>query len=439
MRATFLAGILLLSGAVLFGQSISSPNDIVVFSVSASGSELPPGALARAGQEIRDVFVNLGSYTITSIDKHITQDEIATLMEKLKEYKSAGTGQGRDIGIGAPPLSSAEMRQLSRSLMIVVPVVTSYTPRPSSSGGYTAELETSFTFISGESADAVGHFSIRTIGLGPTAGAAASEALAEIPRQLVYEIRTVPQLRATPDIVEVGGSTVLIALGRTSGVRVGDELAVISSHELPSGRTVTERTGLLVVKEVKENISYAQVIYSRKPPRVGDRLAKIARVGFESSLYLHAVAATGPLGDIYSPVFAVGMLHTVTRGFYNLRPVLGFEVPFAAMSIGGSDSYSGPGLPLNVYVGAELNWRLWRFDIVPLAALGVGGVLPLSTTGRLSVSVGGGLAQVSVSYLITARLTAFVDVGMEQWFPLGVSSFSGWGGFYGGGGLSLTY
>ena len=174
MRATFLAGILLLSGAVLFGQSISSPNDIVVFSASASGSELPPGALARAGQEIRDVFVNLGSYTITSIDKHITQDEIATLMEKLKEYKSAGTGQGRKIGIEAPPLSSAEMRQLSQSLMIVVPVVTSYTPRPSPSGGYTAELETSFTFISGESADAVGHFSIRAIGLGPTAGAAAS-------------------------------------------------------------------------------------------------------------------------------------------------------------------------------------------------------------------------------------------------------------------------
>ena len=81
---------------------------------------------------------------------------------------------------------------------------------------------------------------------------------------------------------------------------------------------------------------------------------------------------------------------------------------------------------------------VWR-RIVPLAALGAGGVLPLSTTGRLSVSVGGGLAQVSVSYLITARLTAFVDVGMEQWFPLGVSSLSGWGGFYGGGGLSLTY
>ena len=37
------------------------------------------------------------------------------------------------------------------------------------------------------------------------------------------------------------------------GVRIGDEYAIMTSRILPSGHTVTDRTGLLIVKEVKEN------------------------------------------------------------------------------------------------------------------------------------------------------------------------------------------
>lgn len=439
MRTTLLAGILLLSGAVLFGQTVSGSKDITVFPLSANGTGLPQEALSGVDLLIRNVFVNLGTYRVTRGGKGLTQDDVAKLVEQLKEYTSTGSAPSHGAEVGALSFSSSEMRRLAGSFLVVVPVVASYTQTRSLSGGFTVELDTGFTFIDGARAEVVDHTAIKTVGVGRTALEAAREALDRMDSQLVYTVRALPGIRPAPRIVEVGRSTVLIEVGRSSGVHVGDEFAIISSRELPSGRTVTERTGLLLVKEVKKTISYARVIYARSRPKVGDRLKRLTRIGVESSLYSHVIAASRPTGTTHSPVFTVGTLHTVTRGLYNLRPVLGFEVPLAVTAIGGSDSYPGPGLPFNVFAGAELNWRLWRFDITPLAALGVGGTLPLSTAARLSVSLGGGLAQVSVSYLITARVKAFADVGLEEWLPLASSSLAAWGGFYGGVGVTVAY
>lgn len=439
MRTTLFAGILLLSATALFGQTISNRHDMVVFTLSPGSSGVPAGALSGVNQQIRDVFANVGPYVVTEMAHTLSEDEIPQLMERLKEHKTPGATASVEVIIGSARFSTAELQRLLDSRTIVVPVVTSYSVRPAHTEGFTVELDTSFTLINGQNENAVAHFAIKAIGVGPTADAATRNALGEIPRQLAYDVRTLPGFQPPTQIVGIGGSMVLIGLGRDKGVRVGDEFAVVSTHELPSGKRVTKRRALLLVKDVKENIAYARVIYSTARPSAGDRLEKISRIGFESSLYVHVVAATEPLASGYGPVFAVGTLHTVTRGLYNLRPILGFEVPLTSSAIGGTDSYSGPGLPLNVYAGAELNWRIWRIDITPLAAVGIGGTLPFSTTTRLTVTVGGGIIQISASYLITPKLKVFIDAGAEQWLPLGVTGLTGWGGFYGGIGVKLDY
>jgi len=436
MRKVLFAGLILLSGVSVFGQSISAKKDIAVFRLSHSSWEVPTNALAQVDQQIEDVFVNLGSFTVIGMDHRLAEDDIAQFVQALKERLQASTAIPEDFSLGKETFTKTELDRLAGSFLIVVPVLTSYSLQHAQRSGYTAELGTAFTFISGEESSSIAHVAIRTVGVGSTPVAAVRDAAASISQQLVYKVRGIPEFQLKIEVIEVTGNTVLIDFGRNKGVKVGDEYAFVTSRVLSSGRIVSDRTGLIVVKEVKEEISFARVIYSKTPPQIGDQLREVARVGLKSSVYFHVTAANGVFGTTYAPVYTVGTLHTITRGLYNLRPVIGLEVPLAGTTIGGSASYGSKGLPLNIYLGAELNWRLWRFDIVPLAAVGIGGSVPLSSQGSYFVSVAGGIVQVRVSYLATPALTMFVDLGFEQWLPI---SHLGWGGFYGGVGIALNY
>lgn len=436
MRKAALTGVFLLIAVGLFGQAISIKKDIAVFRLSYHGWTVPPRALARVDQQIEDVFVNIGRFNVIGMNYRLSEDDLTTFIEKLRELKQAQVTMPNRFSLGKEAFTEADLKRLVGSFVIVIPVLTAYSLHYEPSSGYTAELDTSFTFVSGETSAAIAHFSIRTIGVADTPDASIRQAASSIAVQLVYDIRSIPDFQLKTGIIEVNGSTVLIELGRTMGVKVGDEYAIITSRVLPSGHVVSDQTGLVVVKEVKQDISYAQIIYSNGPVRIGEQLKEIPRAGFESALYLHAVLASEFVGGTRSPVVTIGTLQTVTRGLYNFRPVLGVEIPFAATSVGGAASYGAVGLPLNLYLGGELNWRLGRFDVVPLAAVGIGSTVPLAPNESLLVSLVGGLVQLSLSYLVTPEFKAFVDLGYTQWLPV---ALEGWGGVYGGLGIAINY
>lgn len=436
MRKALLAGLILLTGMGAFGQSISSKKDIAVFRLSYYDWNIPLSALGQVDQKIQDVFVNIGRFNVIGMSYRLSSNDITSFIDKLQELKQSQAAIPQGFSLGKEAFTEADLNRLIGSFIIVVPVLTSYSLTYEQSTGYTAELETSFTFIGGETLNAIAHFTIRTMGVGPTPNEASRDAASAIPRQLIYEIRSVPEFQLKTGVVDVNGTTVLIEFGRNMGVRVGDEYAIMTSRLLPSGHTVTDRTGLLVVKEVKEDISYARVIYSASPPQIGDQLREIPRIGFQSSFFVHGILAGEVLGNSYSPVITTGIFQTMTRGFYNFRPVVGVEVPLALGGIGGTNSYGAGALPLNLLLGGELNWRFLRFDLSPLVALGVGGGLSSSAQQAYTVTVAGGIAQVKLSYLLTPEVRLSVDAGYEQWLPI---SLAGWGGFYGGIGVAVNY
>lgn len=436
MRKAILVCLILTAGASAFGQSISSKKDVAVFRLSYYNWEVPANALGQVDQGIEDVFVNIGRFKVIGMNYRLSEDDITGFIDKLRELKQSQTEIPRRFNLGKEAFTEADLDRLIGSFVIVVPVLSSYSLQYEQLSGFTAELETSFTFISGETSNAFAHFSIRTIGVGQTSYEAARSAASAISQQLIYEIRNIPDFQIKTGIIDVDGSTVLIELGRNMGVRVGDEYAILTSRILPSGYTVSDRTGLIVVKEVKRDISYGRLIYSSRTPRIGDQLKEIPRIGFESSFYVHGIFSREILGTIYTPVVTFGMLQAITRGFYNFRPVVGFEIPISTAPVGGSASYGIGGLPLNFLFGGELNWRFRRFDLVPLAAIGIGGAIPLFSKQAFYVSIVGGIAQLSFNYLVTPEVKIFTDFGYEQWLRI---SLAGWGGFYGGIGVAINY
>lgn len=176
------------------------------------------------------------------------------------------------------------------------------------SGSYAAEIETSFTFINVNEGRAMAAFSIKTSGTDDTGKSAVKNAVEDIPLQLSYEIRKIPEFQLKTGIIDVSGRDVIIELGNNMGVKLGDEFYLTTSQVLSSGHTVERNSGLLVVKEVNEEVSTAQVFYSKKKPAIGDQLKEIPRLGFETAVYANYINSK-------ESVLALGLRQIVARGF----------------------------------------------------------------------------------------------------------------------------
>jgi len=439
MRAILLVVTSVLLVASVDAQSISQKKDVAVFRLGFYDLNVPANALGRLDSQIEDVFINLGRFNIIGMSYRLSEDDVTHFIDKLKELKTSQAAIPESFNLGKEAFTEADLNRLAGSFLIVVPILDSYSLHYQQSTGYTAELDT-FTFISAQTTAAIAHFSIRTIGTGIDPEAAVADASSAVPVQLQFQIRSIPEFQLKTGIVDVEGTTVLIQFGRNMGVRPGDDYAIVSSRILPSGLTVTDQTGLLTVKEVQDQVSYAKVIYSKERPRVGDQLKELPRMGFESTFYFHELIGTDLLGfsQIVSPVATAGVIETVTRGFYNFRPLIGAELPFLPSPSLEASVYGTGGLPVNLFIGGELNWRVWRIDIVPLAAVGIGGLVPLSSGNSFEISLGGGFVQLGASYLVSPQVKLFVDLGFAKWFPVSTAGL-GYEGAYGGVGIAVNY
>lgn len=440
MRRIFFVVTSVLLAASVYGQAVSAKKDVAVFRLSYYSFNVPPNALGRVDARIQDVFVNLGRFNVIGMDYRLSEDNISEFIDKLKSFKQAHAKIPEGVHLGHEAFTEADLSRLAGSFIIVIPDLTSYSLHYELSIGFTAELETSFTFINVDQMTAFAHFTVRTIGTGSYPNEAIAGAADQLTGQLQYDIRTVPEFQLKTGIVDVEGNTVLIQLGADMGVKPGDEFAIVTPSVLPSGYVVTHETGLIIVKEVQKEVSYARVIYARVKPHVGDQLKELPRFGFESTFYAHGIfggTLSGP-GSSIPPIVALGTFAAVTRGFYNFRPLIGVEVPVLPNDYVATATYGYGGIPINFYIGGELNWRVWRFDIVPLIGLGFGGLIPLHSGDRFYLSQAGGLIQIGLEFLVTPQVKVFLDGGVTQWLPLS-TSYSGYGGFYGGAGISVGY
>jgi hypothetical protein len=253
---------------------------------------------------------------------------------------------------------------------------------------------------------------VETEGTAKSPDGAARSALDGIAMQLTYEIRKIPEFQLRTGVLEVHGRDVILELGRDMGIKVGDEYVLVSSRVLDSGRTLTTENGLLVIKEVSDEVSVGQVLYARPRPQEGDQLREVALHGVETTPYLHA--AMGLLYDPGQITALIGLKGSVSRGFFGFRPIFGLEVPLIANILAA--------LPLNLYVGGEYVLYLGRLTLMPSAALGVGGAFlwyaDVPDDQKFALTHVGGQAGLSLAYLFNKKMRLALDVGYLHWFSL---------------------
>jgi len=439
----------LLTGA-LSSQQVSEKKDVAVFALSYYDWTIPPAALGMVDAQIKDVFVNLGRFNILGMTYRLSSGDINAFIEEVKKVKEQNMEVPEAVRLGMETFTEEDFNKIVGSFLVVIPVVSFYN-LAIENNQYRADIETSFTILNVDELKTIASFTVKSIGYDADPNLAVKEAVEDIPIQLTYELRSVPEFVLKTGIIEVSGNYVTMELGTNMGVKVGDEYSIVTTRVLSTGHEKTEEGGLILVKEVGDEVSTGYVLFSGRKPAVGDQLKEIPRLGFETSPYVHIIAniADSSEGD---PTFVTaGFRQIFTRGFYGYNPVVGVEIPINI--IGDFGGLFNAWLPLNVYAGAQLNWYLKRIQVSPLAGIGIGMYIPLNSEGGTDefgnpqtydyfVSHFGGLAQVNLSYLVTRNVKLFAEAGFAYWLSFRDNfwySIPSYGGLFGGAGVSIKY
>jgi len=110
------------------------------------------------------------------------------------------------------------------------------------------------------------------------------------------------------------------------------------------------------------------------------------------------------------------------------------------------------GIPFNLYVGGEWNNYLGRWQITPMAALGMGAAylwyLPKDAKDYAFIFTHlGGKAQLTISYLVNKSIKFVFEGGYLHWFSMDPTVlffdepllFNTYKGLFAGGGISIKY
>ena len=421
----------------MLGQEISEKKEIAIFSLSYTDWSIPDGALGLVDQSVQNVFINLKRFDIIGMSYRLDAGDISGFIDEIKKVKESNIEVPEAVRLGEQTFTEADFNKLVGSFIIVIPVMSYYEVAADDGGGYTAEIQTSFTFINVEEGKAFASFQVDTTGSDETAKAAVKNAVDAMPIQLSYEVRKIPEFQLKSGILDVNGREILIELGANMGIKPGDEFSLTNTVILPSGHLVEKKVGLLVVKEVNQEVSTAKVFYAKKKPAVGDQLKEIPRMGFESALYVNYISQSDPAKD---PILALGIRQIVSRGFYKIRPYVGIEIPLGVDVKGVLLNYFF--FPVNTYVGTEMNWYLGRLHITPAVDVALGMLVPIAEEYQddfVIYSSIGGHARLGISYMFSDDIKLFGEAGYAAMLSINEGFFNSYSGLLFGGGVTFKY
>ena len=426
----------------VFAQVVSERKEIAVFKLSYYRYDIPNAVLGGIDEEIRSVFINLGRFDVVGLTQRLEEGDLNEFIDKIKMFKEQQTEIPEEVQMGKEFFTKADFDRLVGSFIVVVPTVANYVVASLDTGEYEVNIKTSFSFINVEEGKTFAQAFVDTEGKDTDQGLAIKQALDSIPMQLTFEIRKIPEFQLKTGVIEVRGTEIIIELGRDLGLKAGDEYVIVSSEILSSGRALNRQQGLVVIKEVSGEVSVAKVIYARPRPQIGDQLEEVPRLGMDTTPYVHYA----PAGLLYGrdQSLVVGVRQAISRGFYGFRPIAGIEVPLIFNILAA--------LPLSVYVGGEYDLYFGRFQLVPMAGVGVGMAylwyLEYTDTPedeRFLLTHVGGKASVTANYLFHNNFRISAEVGYMNWFSLIPTkvltdlSFPDYDGLYVGAGLTIKY
>lgn len=419
---------------VVSSQDISERQEVAVFSLSYSDWSIPSGALGMVDQQIVEVITNLGRFNVKGLDLRLGASDVSEFTGMIKRLNESNLVIDEKYRLGEETFTEADFKRLTESFIIVVPSLTYYDSVVSDSGNgavWEVELQTAFSFIKVADSRTIAQFSIDTYGTGETQQEATHDAAGAVSTQLDYELRSIEEFRLKSGILEVmAGNNVIIELGSNLGLARGDEFNIVNTRMLPSGHTVQDKTGLVIVTEVKQEISYAKVLYSGGGAVPGDQLAEIPRMGTDMSVYARAFIGEGSLNG-----GTAGIKTVAARGFYGFRPYAGLELPFVSGALYGL----GYGFPVTLFGGGELMWYLGRLQVEPSLHGGITGLVPVEDEQAFMITHAGFDIALNLNWMFTDGFRFFINGGYGYWHALDGSSAAilSYGGIFAGLGVTL--
>lgn len=444
-----IAALFLLVTLTMGAQEVSEKQDLAVFRLGTYDVTVPPAILGSVDSAIQQVFINIGRFNVLGMTYRLGRGDVQAFVDKIRQYKEENIEIPEEVQMGKEFFTEADLNAILGSFIVVIPSVDYFdiegsrstttttttrtttaprstaptkTPPPprgtttttvqrDTTGEYHATLQASFTFVNIAEMRAVAQATIETHGYDDDRELAGQEAVDDLPTQLTYEVRKIEEFKLKTGILEIDGRTVIMELGRDLGVMVGDEYEIVGTRVLASGRTLETRSGLLVIREVSDEVSIAQIIYARESPQVGDQLKEYPLLGATVLPYAQVVLGTF-VGS--RTVILPGVRAVWNRGLFRFKPQAGVEIPIAA---GGLPLVTG-GLPVNLYVGGQMDLYLGRLQVNPMVSIGVGGAVPLADTDEFYLSHLGFKAAVNATFLLADKVKLSADGGFTYWTDL---------------------
>ncbi len=423
--------LIVVAAATLSAQPvISEKQDIAIFALGYYGWDLPYQALGSIDGEIQKVFADLGRFTILGMSQRLSPGGLEQFIDTVRRTKQSDFVLPEKFQFGEAFLTEAEFNRLVGAFVVVVPVVVEFNSWWDSKNlKFRTDIKTNISFIEAASGSLIAIKRLNSSGSDANNEfQSISSAIASIPMQLQYEIRSIPKFQISTRILTVSGPTVRLQMGSNMGIRKGDEYAVVEQRSV-EGFDDSREAGLIVIKDVGREVSTGQVLYASIELAKDTQLREIPRLGVDLDLYLHIV------GTQVLP----GLRATASRGFYALRPFIAAQIPLSLIS----NFYWVSIFPVNVLAGLEYVLNAGRLSIAPSAAVGIsyyhvtsGGIdTDTEVLSHVGFQLGGRLA-----YLFGRNARVFLDFGLENWASLSslyVLHDPSYGGIMMGAGLTL--
>ncbi|MBN2509125.1 MAG: hypothetical protein JXB03_02570, partial [Spirochaetales bacterium] len=216
-----LAGIVA-SFQLVFSQVVSEKKELALFSLSYYGWDIPQPVLGAVDDAVKDVFVNIGRFSVIGMSYRLDADDVNDFIGHIKRFKEQQLEIPESVRLGEETFTEADFNRITGSFLVVIPTVSFYSNDYNEDDDqYEAELQTGFTFINIETYETVAFLSISTIGSGDTALEAAKDAADYIPLQLAFEVKSVDEFKLKTGVLEITGNRVLLELGKDMGIKVG--------------------------------------------------------------------------------------------------------------------------------------------------------------------------------------------------------------------------
>ena len=368
---------------------------------------------------IQKVFVDLGRFNIISMPQRLTSDDVGSFIQAIKDFKEKTLVIPDAVSFGTQAFTEADFNRLTGSFIIVIPSVTFYDVvyvDKKKDQHYQANVSVAFSFVDAKNNKQLAQVNLDLAGSDPDSAASAlKSAVDSMGSQLTFEIRKIQAFQIASGITQILRGDVVLEFGKNMGLQIGDEYNITRPEQI-GGYAEETPTGLLIIKEVREKVSIAQVIYADPAPQIGDQLREAPRIGVDLSLY-----GSGMFNFPFDfSGVALGVRATPSRGFFALRPIVDIGVVLGSgVSIGPNGEF-----PLSGMIGAEYNLYLGRFKIAPNVL--VGGILLIPGNQNQNTRFGGLRVQadLKLSVLVTDTMEIFAEGGYCLLFA-GAGTFNG--------------